>query len=160
MLLYLVKLKAMKKIDPRLCREIQSELAGVSCELVDLEVLNMRGTTVVKVYTDKCGGVTLDEISTAAKKLRDRLDQSDLLGAEYRLEMSSPGERRSLRGGKDLGEFVGRPVMLYLDDGSRRTGSLADVDSDWVRLSVEGQEAEVIGRETIEDMHLLYPCNQ
>jgi ribosome maturation factor RimP len=150
----------MEKIDPTLCEEIRSELAYVNCELVDLEVLNIRGTTVVKVYTDKGGGVTLDEISTAAKKLRDRFDQSDLLGAEYRLEVSSPGERRSLRGKKDLGKFVGRRVMLYLDDGSKRVGSIADADSDWLRLSVEGQEAEPIGRETIEDMHLLRTCNQ
>jgi ribosome maturation factor RimP len=150
----------MEKIDPTLCEEIRSELAGVDCELVDLEVLNIRGTTVVKVYTDKGGGVTLDEISTAAKKLRDRFDQSDLLGSEYRLEVSSPGEKRSLRGGKGLEHFVGRQVMLYLNDGSKRAGSIADADSDWVRLSVEGQEPEPIGRETIEDMHLLYPCIQ
>ena len=150
----------MDKIDRTLCLAISAELKKMSCELVDLEVLNVRGTTVVKVYTDRGGGVTLRDISSAAKNLRDMLDQSDLVGAEYRLEVSSPGESRSLRGEGVLGKFLGRSVMLYLEDGKRKAGSLVEVESDHVRLATEGQEGERIGRETIEDMHLLFPCNQ
>jgi ribosome maturation factor RimP len=150
----------MDTVDSVLCTIIRSELRCVGCELVDLEVTRVRGRTTVKVYTDKRGGITLETIETAAGKIRDGFDRADLLGTDYRLEVSSPGEKRSLRGEKSLGDLRGRCVMVYLKDGRKRTGTVVEADLGFLTVQDEKGEGMRIGRDLIEDMHLLYSCTE
>ena len=150
----------METIDRALCSLIRSELAEVGCELVDLKVRRVRGTTSVKVYVDRRGGVTLETIERATRKIRDGFDRTDLLGMDYALEVSSPGEKRSLRGRADLEGFFGKPVMVYLKDGGKRAGSMLAADSNLLTLLTEEKERVGVGRGDIEDLHLLYSCNE
>lgn len=138
---------------------IKSDLKEVGCELVDLELKKVSSSALIRVYVDKAGGVTLSEITEAIKKVRDRLDQTDLVEGNYELEVSSPGSKRSLRKEGELERFPGRLVKLYLKDGSTRTGTIAQVTSESLRLKKEAGDIEEIKRGNIRDMHLLFCCN-
>jgi len=146
----------METIDTALCSLIRSELADVGCELVDLEVKKIRGTASVTVYTDRKGGVTLEMIEKATGKIRDGFDRTDLLGADYTLEVSSPGEKRSLRGDANPSGFLGRSVMVYLKDGGRKVGSILEADSSLLTLMTEEKERVEVDRDAVEDLHLFY----
>lgn len=150
----------METTDTALCSLICSELADVGCELVDLEVRKIRGITSVKVYVDRRGGVTLEMIERATGKIKDGLDRTDLLGMDYALEVSSPGEKRSLRGSANLEGFLGRSVMVYLKDGGKRAGTILAADSNLLTLVTEEKERLGVDRDDIEDLHLLYSCNE
>ncbi|MFQ5906702.1 MAG: ribosome maturation factor RimP [bacterium] len=142
-----------------LCSLVKSELEKVGCELVDLELKNVSQSNLIRVYADRAGGVTLNEITEATKGIRDRLDQTGMFGANYRLEVSSPGSSRSLRGEGELERFPGRVVKLYLKDGGTKVGAVAQVTVRAVELKTEAGEIEEIERDCIEDMHLLFSCN-
>lgn len=150
----------METVESSLRSFIESELRNSDCELVDLEVKKQRGLTLVRVYADRSGGITLGEIAEATRNIRDRLDQSDIYGAEYRLEVSSPGPTRALEMNGDLTQFKGRSVMLYLKKGERKRGSILNANSDCLVLRTEEGDTEEVGRDEVEYMHLLFTRKQ
>jgi len=148
----------VEKTISMLCSLVKSELEKVGCELVDLELKRVSQLNLIRVYADRGAGVTLDEIAEATRGIRDRLDQIDMFGTNYKLEVSSPGSERSLRGEGEVERFPGRLVKLYLKDGGTRVGVVVQVTAEAVGLESEAGEIEEIERDCIEDMHLLYSC--
>ena len=142
-----------------LCSLVKSDLEEIGCELVDLEMKKVSSSTLIRVYVDKVGGVTLGEIAEATKRIRDRLDQRNLVEGNYELEVSSPGSKRSLRKEGELERSTGRLIKLHLKDGGSRTGTVAQVTSESVRLKIDAGDIEEIRRDSIKDMHLLFSCN-
>lgn len=150
----------MASLISSLCSLVRPDLEEVGCELVDLELKKVSSSTLIRVYVDKAGGVTLSHITKATKRIRDRLDQCNLVEGSYQLEVSSPGSKRSVRNEGELERFPGRLVKLYLKDGGTRTGSVAQVTSEFVKVKKEAGDFEEVKRDRIRDMHLLFSCNQ
>jgi len=144
---------------PSLCSLVKSDLEEVGCELVDLELKKVSSSTLIRVYVDKAGGVTLNEIAEAAKRIRDRLDQRNLVEGNYELEVSSPGSKRSLRKEGELERSMGRLIKIYLRNGGSMTGTVVQVTSESVILKIKAGDIEEIRRDSIKDMHLLFSCN-
>ena len=65
-------------------------------QLFDLE-LKGPGRTVLRVFIDKPGGVTIDDCVKVSKELSTRLDVEDPIPGHYTLEVSSPGIERKRR---------------------------------------------------------------
>jgi ribosome maturation factor RimP len=143
-----------------LCILAKSELEGIGCMLVDLELARSSSRTQIRLYVDRDGGVRLKEIEEATRNIRDRLDELNLFGEGYSLEVSSPGPSRSLRGAVDLGKFRGKSTVVYLGDGTRKTGSLVEADQTYVILRTSEEETEKIPRGNIRDMHLVFLCDE
>jgi ribosome maturation factor RimP len=143
-----------------LCILAKSELENIGCTLVDLELARSSSRTHIRLYVDRDGGVRLKEIEEATRNIRDRLDESNLFGERYSLEVSSPGPNRSLRGAVDLGKFRGKSAAVYMGDGTRKTGLLAEADQTSVTLRTREEEAEKIPRGNIRDMHLVFLCDE
>jgi ribosome maturation factor RimP len=149
----------MASLISSLCSLVKSDLEEVGVELVDLELKKVSSSTLIRVYVDKAGGVTISEITEATKRIRDKLDQSNLVEGNYELEVSSPGSNRSLRKEGELERYPGRLIKLYLMDGGIRRGTVAQVTSESVRLKREAGDIEEIRRDSIKDMHLLFSCD-
>lgn len=123
-----------------LAEVLESTVHGMGYELVDTQV-SQRGR-LVRVFLDKAGGVTVDDCADVSRQLSRVLTVE---GIDYdRLEVSSPGLDRPLRGERDFARFAGREVdvrMRLPDEHGRRhyVGRVRGVGAGVVTLEVEGQ---------------------
>ena len=78
-------------------------------ELFDLVIRPQGKKLVVTVAIDKkAGKVTVEECAKVSQALEVKLDELDVIGPSYLLEVSSPGMDRALRGLEDCVRFSGR----------------------------------------------------
>ncbi|MFQ5480739.1 MAG: ribosome maturation factor RimP [Thermodesulfobacteriota bacterium] len=99
-------------LDERLERLAEPVVSGAGCELVDIVCVVDHGRSVLRVFIDKPGGVTIDDCTVVSRELGAVLDVEDLLPGRYSLEISSPGLNRILKKEKDFKRFIGRMVKI------------------------------------------------
>ncbi len=107
-------------------------------ELYDLEQAgSSAGSAVLRVTIDRAGGVDLDAISEATKRISAALDaHDDLLPDRYLLEVSSPGIERALRRPEHFQRSLGATVAIKTRPGTvgdrRVVGVLDSADENGV----------------------------
>ncbi|MEW6543714.1 MAG: ribosome maturation factor RimP [Nitrospirota bacterium] len=87
---------------------------ALALDLVDVECAGQGGRTVVRVFIDKPGGVTLQDCEQVHQSLGRALDVEDPIPHAYTLEVSSPGLDRPLKRREDYQRAVGKLVNLKL----------------------------------------------
>jgi ribosome maturation factor RimP len=124
----------------RLAEVVEATVHGMGYELVDMQVSRRGG--LVRIFLDRPGGVTVDDCAGVSRQLQRVLAVE---GIDYeRLEVSSPGLDRPLRGERDFARFAGRLVEVRMrlpDAGGRRrfTGRVRAVGAGVVTLEVDGR---------------------
>ena len=122
-------------------------------ELVDIEYKmgRGRGRGILRLYIDKPDGVKIDDCERVSKRIDSILDNSDIIGGRYLLEVSSPGLDRPLKKEEDFKRFIGRliKVKTFSPIGNQKTfvGTLKDYKEEVVTL--ETKEEKVIEIPTI-----------
>ena len=120
---------------------------GRGCELVDLEVKRERGGHFVRLFVDKTGGISLDELKSVSEEVSVVLDAEDPIETSYTLEVSSPGLDRPLKTPSDYAKAVGRLVKLSsyeLIDGRRHwTGRLKSIEDGVATVVLEKEKGAV-----------------
>ena len=102
-----------EEIMTRLEDLIQPYLLVQGVELVDLEFTQpRRGRATLRLFVDRPGGITLDEITRVSRVVGELLDVHDLISSAYTLEVSSPGLTRELKKPRDYERYTGRLVRL------------------------------------------------
>lgn len=81
-------------------------------ELVDLEFVKEAGDFFLRVYIDKAGGLSMEDIEEKSKEINSILDREDPIEQSYFLEVSSPGLERTLKKEKDFIRESGKTVVL------------------------------------------------
>lgn len=127
---------------------IQAELVGPLSELdLDLEAVELSPAgkrRVLRIAVDTDGGVTLDDIADATKKVSSVLDESDVMGEQsYTLEVTSRGVDRPLTQPRHWRRNQGRLVKVALAEGDEVTGRIGRSDDEQVLLDVDGEPREV-----------------
>lgn len=119
-------------------------------EIVDIELKpeGGRGGRVLRVYLDKEGGPSLEEISRVSRDLSDLLDEhEDVVEGNYTLEVSSPGVNRPLRRPEHFARFVGKKIRVHTRDkiNGRHSflGLLLEVSSETIALDQDGARWEI-----------------
>lgn len=124
----------------RLAEVLEATVHGMGYELVDTQVSRRGG--LVRIFLDRPEGVTVEDCADVSRQLQRVLAVE---GIDYeRLEVSSPGLDRPLRGERDFARFAGHlaEVRMRLPDahGRRRfTGRVRAVGAGVVTLEVEGR---------------------
>jgi ribosome maturation factor RimP len=86
-------------------------------ELFELKTRPQGKKLVLTVVIDKKSGpVTLNECTAVSQQLEKKLDELDLIGTPYLLEVSSPGLDRPLRNLGDCQRFQGRLARFVMDE--------------------------------------------
>jgi ribosome maturation factor RimP len=120
---------------------LEPVLESLGYELVELEFHPQGRSSLLRVFIDREGGVTLDDCEKASRQVSAVLDVEDPIPSAYTLEMSSPGLDRPLRKSGDYTRFAGRQAKLELlipREGRRRfTGTLRGLESDEVLIEVD-----------------------
>lgn len=129
-----------------------------SLELVDLEIKGKGPTTILKVFVDRSGGITLDECTMLSEKLSVLLDLEDIFPHPYTLEVSSPGLDRPLVTEADFKRKIGENVKVFLktlvDNKNEIEGRIEDFRDRKLWLDSEG-ERKVVDFEKIEKARII-----
>jgi ribosome maturation factor RimP len=119
-------------------------LDDLGLDLYDLE----HAGGVVRILVDRTDGVGLDVITTATRLVSRALDDADVIGSSYTLEVSSPGLERPLRTAEHFHRAIGSDVSLktvptYEGDRRIRGRLVSAEDGRVVVLGDEGDEHAV-----------------
>lgn len=118
---------------------VVKELDEIGFDLVEFTRKGSKSRPVFDVRMDRRDGekVSIDDCAKASRKIEATLDAGPLAGANYVLEVSSPGMDRPVRNAAEFRRFVGRLASVNSPalDGRREVDIVA----------VEGEEgAEVV----------------
>ncbi|HUW63551.1 MAG TPA: ribosome maturation factor RimP [Spirochaetia bacterium] len=115
--------------------------------LVDVEYARAGARSVVRMFIDKPGGVTLDDCHAFSDRFGYVLDREDPIPQAYSLEVSSPGLTRSLTRPHHYQHFAGRRVKVVsrVPQGGENTfsGLLRGLEDETVVLEVAGEEIRI-----------------
>jgi len=135
-----VSVKDSRSVVDRLHEIVTPILWTMGLELVDVECVGQDSRTVVRVYIDKPGGVTVSDCERAHVALSPALDVNDPFPHPYTLEVSSPGLDRPLKRLQDYRRAVGTQVSVKLKqpiDGQWRIiGVLEEVNTQAMTMIV------------------------
>ena len=142
----------------RLTALAQPILEEEGLELVELEFKRGSRRSLLRLFIDKPGGVTLDDCSALSSQLGDLLDVEDIIPNRYILEVSSPGADRPLKRPEDYERFLGRLVQVTTRDHvkglSHFKGRLVDYTDGRVSIDVTSKGQITIGLDEIERARL------
>ena len=115
-----------------LCEPVADDL-GI--ELYDVE----RAGGILRVTVDCPGGVSLDQVAEATRRISRVLDEHDPVPGRYTLEVTSPGLERNLRTPEHFRRAVGMQVSIRVrkpEGGAERIGGLiVSTDDEGVTLA-------------------------
>jgi ribosome maturation factor RimP len=148
---------AMSKVKGDICEQVsriaQPILDSMGLELVEIEFARMGRDSVLRLFIDREGGVTLDDCAGLSHDLSAVLDVEDFITVNYSLEVSSPGLDRPLKKVQDYERYKGRLVKIRTydpvpdDAGNKRKtflGTLEGLEDGAVRIKLkEGQTASI-----------------
>src|SRR5690349_3549483 len=95
---------------------IDRVVARENLELVHWQMVGPPGASVLRIYIDKPGGVTLDDCERISKQVGLLLDVEDAVSGKYMLEVSSPGIERGLYKPADFERFKGSRVKIKMSE--------------------------------------------
>lgn len=82
------------------------------CEIWDVEYVREAGTSFLRVYLDKPGGVSINDCEAVSRALDPILDERDPIPDSYTFEVSSAGAERALKRPSDFARFMGEEVEV------------------------------------------------
>ena len=81
-------------------------------EVVLVEIKNEGGRTIVRVYIDKSGGISLEDCEQFSRRFSTTMDVEDFVHSAYVLEVSSPGVNRPLVREADFKKYTGENARI------------------------------------------------
>lgn len=128
-------------------------------ELVTLEDVGDRRRRVIRLFVDRPGGVDHDLLAQVSQKVGAALDEANLVGGTYTLEVSSPGLERPLTKPRHFAERVGQKVWVRTTEpvAGRKVwqGLLQEADEAGITV-VDGAMEVRIGFDDVAKAHLVY----
>ncbi len=128
---------------------VSAVAADEGMEVVDIEFLpeGSRGGRVLRLYLDKEGGPTVDDLTRVSRQLSERLEDSPEVPGPYTLEVSSPGINRALKKVEHFARYVDKKVRVRTRDmiEGRRSflGVLKEVTQDEIVVAQDGREYHI-----------------
>ena len=131
-----------QKIQHQVCKLADPIVEDLGLNLVDVEFSRHGGSQILRIYLERESGISIDELQEASRALERSLEIEDILSGQYRLEVSSPGIDRPLKGPADYRKSTGSRVHLKLfaplEDGRRRlTGTLVEAQEESLLLETD-----------------------
>ncbi len=127
-------------------------LERMEIDLVDLQLLGSGSRTILRVFVDEVGGISLQHCTKASREISDVLDMNDPFPGKYVLEVSSPGTDRPLKSARDF--LRHREKKIEITIGSEETeqkysGIISDVVNDQIIL-LAGDDKKTINLQEVK----------
>ncbi len=131
----------------RVEESIRGALEAGGFELVHVEYRPPGAGSVLRVYIDKAGGVSVEDCRRASRQVSVYLDVDDLIPHRYTLEVSSPGIERPLFKKSDFERFAGEQIRLFtkkkIGDRGKLKGLLKGVIDDALEITYQGETLRI-----------------
>ena len=116
------------------------------CFLIDLE----KNDDKVQVFLDADTGVTFEKCRKISRLLEAEIDETQILGEKYTLEVSSPGAIAPLKLLRQYPQHVGRKIKIHLlSEEIEIEGKLIAIEDEVLHVhSVTGK-----GKKKVEEDH-------
>ena len=101
-----------EEITDRVTKIVNPILSSDGIELVGVEYRRETRGSVLRLYIDKEGGITVDDCTRISREVGRILDVENLIDAFYTLEVSSPGLTRPLKTEKDFMKYQNRLISV------------------------------------------------
>ncbi len=136
---------------PKLSADLQNVIVPVvkslDCEFWGGYCGGQGSRTLLRIFIDKKGGVTVDDCQRVSQQLSAALDVEDLILHQYVLEVSSPGITRPLFTLEQFKQFIGHEVQIKLytpiNGQSHFMGKIVNTLDEKVILTTEEHELEL-----------------
>jgi ribosome maturation factor RimP len=119
--------------------------AAVGADVYDVTLAGGK----LAVALDRREGIDLDTLAGISRELGQRLDEHDVVGGSYTLEVTSPGLERNLRTPTHFRGAVGESVTVRTIPGTeserRVRGRLVEADDDGLTVAVEDDAGRPTG---------------
>lgn len=111
--------EAPRAAEDRLMAALQTLVSPLGYEIVHVEV-QLHREKILRIFIDRTngtGGIGIEDCATVSRSLDEPLEtlpemEAFFKGANYELEVSSPGVDRPLRREQDFARFAGRKIRL------------------------------------------------
>jgi ribosome maturation factor RimP len=105
--------------------------------VVDIVVSAKKNPGKVLVLLDGDQGINIDVCAEVSRHLSKELDERNLMGENYLLEVSTPGVDQPLKLKRQYRKHIGRNLKVKLQDGSQLEAKLAEVNEEEIVLNQE-----------------------
>ena len=113
----------------------------------------------MRLYIDKPGGVTLDDCANISRQLSDILDVDLDVEQSYRMEVSSPGQKRPLSKRSDFDRFTGCRAKVRtaqaIEGQKNFTGNIEGTSGSSIRLITDTQPVTIMFADIV-NAHLIH----
>jgi len=131
-------------IRERIESEIEGPLTTLDLDVEAVEITPAGKRRILRIAVDKDGGVTLDDVADATRRISSILDESDAMGEQpYTLEVTSRGVDRPLTLPRHWRRNVDRLVKVTTRDGDTLEGRIATSDDGAACIDVAGTIREI-----------------
>ncbi len=141
-----VSVKESRPVVDRISEVVSPILWALGLELIDVVCVGQGARSIVRVYIDKLGGVTVEDCGRAHLAIGPALDVADPFPHAYTLEVSSPGLDRPFKRIQDYRRALGKRVSVKLrqpiEGQWRAIGTLTDVNEQGVTVVVSDPPPE------------------
>ncbi len=148
---YMKKSKDDLKVEIR--KVIEPVISALGIEIDDIEFGQMKGRSLLRVFIDKEGGVTIADCERVSRDIEAVLDVEDPIPYSYVLEVSSPGLDRPLRSREDFKRYSGRIARIVTLDPIEKqnvfVGKLVEAGDIDVALLLENNKKVAISYDNI-----------
>ena len=121
-------------------------ISNKNIDLIDIEIKGSTKNPVICVYVDEPGGITINKCTSISRELQQLLDEKDILGSGYRIDVSSPGLDRPLKNQKDFARNLGRFVKILLTQDGKElelTGEIKKAESAFVEIKHKNTSSQI-----------------
>jgi len=127
---------------------IEEKLRFMQLFLYDINYFRAGKRSVLRVFIDRPGGVTIEDCEKASNAISIILDVENFSTSPYTLEVSSPGLDRELRCEKDYKMIIAHYVRLFMKDGAdgpkEHVGKLAGCENARLILEMEDEQTKTV----------------
>ena len=136
---------------------LQPFLDDENAYLVAMEIKQDSGMKRVEIYVDTAEGVLLDQCARISRRLGHIMEEQDVVGSAYRLEVSSPGLSRPLTHPNQFRRNVGKELdVTYINEQEavvKDTFVLASYEDDVFTLT-KGKETLSLKKDHIKEIKI------
>ncbi len=139
---------------------IEESVSESKAQVVDIVFRGHYRKPVIEVYVDSPGAVTTDLCAEISRRISAGLDGKNLVSAEYRLEVSSPGLDRPLKYLWQFRKHLGKPFRITPaapGKGDVLTATLASVEEDVLVLKTAGDGETRLRFTDIREARIVLP---
>ncbi|MBL3657044.1 ribosome maturation factor RimP [Fulvivirga sediminis] len=127
----------------------EKHLPDESIFMVDVVIKSNNGPKKVLVLIDGDEGLNIDTCADLSRLIGNEIEENNVIGDAYRLEVSSPGTDHPLTSIRQYKKNIGRQVKVYLQD-TEVVGVLKAADENRVVLDKEVKKGKKKDLEEVE----------